>query len=75
MASLLLYLGSLVGRGAIGLTVWRAPSLHTPMCVLLLGPALLEIARSPGAVPRPWPAPFPPQPKRLFLAESEKKTL
>ena len=50
-ASLRLYLRSLVGRGAVGLRVWRDPSLHTPMCFFLRGLPLLEIAHSPGVAP------------------------
>ena len=51
MAFLLLYLGSLAGRVAIRLRVWRDPSLHTLMCFFLPGLALLEIAHSTGLVP------------------------
>ncbi|XDB57406.1 hypothetical protein AB1E18_010851 [Capra hircus] len=50
VASLLLYLGSLVGRGAIGLTVWRAPSLHTP----------IEDGVGPGRAPGLLRLPLPP---------------
>ncbi|XP_008692410.1 olfactory receptor 10V1-like [Ursus maritimus] len=51
VALLLLYLGSLVGNMTIGLTIWRDPSLHTPMYFFLFVLAMLEIGYSTNIVP------------------------
>ncbi|XP_006215004.2 olfactory receptor 10V1-like [Vicugna pacos] len=51
VAFLLLYLGSLTGNITIGLTVWRDPSLRTPMYFFLFALAMLEIAHATNIAP------------------------